>query len=104
MPEAPKVTKPALDIPVPTTSDNAAILAQHPVDTNNPNPVVFMHISVGAEFVGRIVIELYRNIVPKTCENFRQLITGEAKNNNGEVLTYKGTIFHRIINRFMIQG
>ena len=104
MPEAPKVTKPALDIPVPSTSDNTAILLQHQVDDNNPNPVVFLDINVGVEFVGRIAIELYKNVVPRTAENFRQLVTGEAKDGRGETLTYKGSVFHRVINRFMLQG
>ena len=104
MPEAPKVTKPALDIPVPSTSDNTAVLLQHQVDDNNPNPVVFLDINVGVEFVGRIAIELYKNVVPRTAENFRQLVTGEAKDGRGETLTYKGSVFHRVINRFMLQG
>jgi len=102
MPEAPKVTKPALDLPVPSTSDNASVLAQHA--SNTPNPIVFLDITVGTEYVGRIAMELYKNVVPKTSENFRQLITGEAKNKTGEPLSYKGSIFHRIINRFMLQG
>ena len=102
MPEAPKVTKPALDIPVPSTTDNAAVLAAHA--DNDPNPLVYFDISVGDEFVGRIAMELYKNVVPKTVENFRQIVTSEAKDSNGKVLSYKGTVFHRVINRFMLQG
>ena len=47
MPEAPKVTKPALDIPVPGTNDNAAVLASHPIPDNSANPLVFFDINVG---------------------------------------------------------
>ena len=48
MPEAPKVTKPALDIPVPgSVSDNAAVLASHRIPDNSPNPIVFFDVNVG---------------------------------------------------------
>ncbi|KAM0072381.1 putative peptidylprolyl isomerase [Helianthus debilis subsp. tardiflorus] len=40
------------------------------------NPRVFMDLSIGGEAAGRIEIELYADIVPKTAENFRALCTG----------------------------
>jgi len=102
MPEQPKVTKPALDIPVPSTTDNEAILASR--KSGDPNPLIFFDIDVGSEFLGRLIIELYKDVAPRTCENFRQLATGEAKGKGGKELHYKNSIFHRVINRFMIQG
>ncbi len=46
--------------------------AQH----NNPmNPVCYLDISIGNEEVGRIEIELFSDITPKTADNFRALCT-----------------------------
>lgn len=43
-------------------------------------------------------MELYKNIVPKTAENFRQFCTGETKNNRGQPQGYKGCKFHRVVS------
>mgnify|MGYP003574482003 FL=1 len=45
--------------------------------------------------MGDIVIELDHEKAPKSCENFEQYVR------DGH---YDGTIFHRVINSFMIQG
>jgi len=34
-------------------------------------------------------MELFRDVVPRTAENFRQFCTGETKNNRGQPQGYK---------------
>eukprot|EP00455_Lapot_gusevi_P006472 TRINITY_DN12769_c0_g1_i2.p1 TRINITY_DN12769_c0_g1~~TRINITY_DN12769_c0_g1_i2.p1 ORF type:complete len:187 (-),score=31.14 TRINITY_DN12769_c0_g1_i2:144-704(-) len=71
--------------------------------SNPDNPVVFFDITIGGHNAGRIVMELYADVVPRTAENFRQFCTGEFR--KGDVpLGYKNSQFHRIIKDFMIQG
>lgn len=75
-----------------------------PVTTNNLlRKRAFFDIQIGNESQGRVVFELYNDIVPKTCENFAALCTGE-KSTLERKLAYQGSIFHRVIPRFMIQG
>ena len=60
--------------------------------------------------MGDIVIELFPNHAPKTVKNFVDLATGAKEwvdPNIGEKVKtklYDGTIFHRVIPNFMIQG
>lgn len=49
------------------------------------------------EPLGRITFELFKDVVPRTAENFRQLCTGEYKVNN-KPQGYKGSRFHRIVS------
>ncbi|KAI0019231.1 cyclophilin-like domain-containing protein [Xylariomycetidae sp. FL0641] len=66
---------------------------------------VFFDITINKKPAGRVTFELYNDVVPKTAENFRCLCTGEKGiGKSGKELTYKGSIFHRVIKQFMIQG
>lgn len=83
-------------------SDKAAAIV--PGMSKN-NPKVFMDISIGGEFKGRVLFTLFADTVPKTAENFRALCTGEkGTGKSGKPLCYKGSTFHRVIKDFMIQG
>lgn len=62
-----------------------------PVEPTGPNPVATIEMADGQ----KIVIELYPEIAPNTVNNFISLA------NQG---FYDGTIFHRVIPGFMIQG
>lgn len=53
--------------------------------------------SRAGEPLGRITFELFKDVVPRTAENFRQLCTGEYKVNN-KPQGYKGSRFHRIVS------
>ncbi|XP_028112628.1 peptidyl-prolyl cis-trans isomerase CYP19-3-like isoform X2 [Camellia sinensis] len=69
------------------------------------NPKVFLDILIGKMKAGRVVMELFADITPKTVENFRALCTGEKGIGiSGKPLHYKGSAFHRIIPSFMCQG
>lgn len=60
--------------------------------------------------MGDIVIELFPNHAPKTVANFVELAAGMREwvnPNTGEKTNqplYDGTVFHRVIKGFMIQG
>ncbi len=76
-----------------TNADNAntdvsAMVAKY---EDNGHPIAVIEMQDG----GVIVLELYENIAPNTVNNFISLA------NKG---FYDGTIFHRVIQGFMIQG
>ncbi|KAI8908488.1 cyclophilin-like domain-containing protein [Gorgonomyces haynaldii] len=55
----------------------------------------WFEISINNEPKGRFIFDLFTKECPKTTENFSTLC---------QELQYKGSIFHRVIKGFMIQG
>ncbi|KAK4885586.1 hypothetical protein RN001_001857 [Aquatica leii] len=67
-------------------------------DVPKVNKMVFLDVKVGSDILGRIEIGLFGEVVPKTVQNFYEL----CQKPRGE--GYKGSIFHRVMKGFIIQG
>merc|ERR1719206_159648 len=59
---------------------------------------VFFDVAADGAPIGKVIMELRSDVVPKTSENFRALCTGEKG------FGFKGSSFHRVITEFMCQG
>ncbi|GIY73388.1 peptidyl-prolyl cis-trans isomerase G [Caerostris darwini] len=70
------------------------------------SPRCFLDVEIDGESAGRIIIELFADVCPITCENFRALCTGEKGlgQTTSKPLHYKGAPFHRVVKNFVIQG
>lgn len=100
-----------------------------PYSSVKTNPLVFMDVVVEGDVLGRVFIELFRDLVPKSTEHFRSLCTGERggsrgghhnssnygdphrgtyvdafPESSGSGNSYQGVPFHRIIPGFVVQG
>lgn len=69
------------------------------------NPYVFLELQLGGKRIGRVVIELFADLVPRTAENFRGLCTGEYGDalENRKPLSYVGCKVLKIVPGQYIQ-
>ncbi|XP_063069341.1 E3 SUMO-protein ligase RanBP2 isoform X2 [Engraulis encrasicolus] len=80
------------------TDDSTSQLSRVMEHSKQGNPIVYFSLAADDEPLGKITIELFAHIVPKTAENFRALCTGEKG------FGFRNSIFHRVIPDFMCQG
>ncbi len=74
-----------------------------PTDVNPDNPKVFFYIRVGTKSGRRVEIELFKDRLPITAENFRSLCTGES-NTESFQFHYKNTPFYHIDKGNFVAG
>ena len=88
----------ALVLPLAAQSPTVPTVPPAPLPAGTPAPVPVPMAKPRVQLLtsyGPVVVELEPELAPKTVENFLQYVK------DGH---YKGTIFHRVIEGFMIQG
>lgn len=73
--DAPATDPPTTDEPMPQIAP--VITTEEKPEEKKANPQVYFDIKIGNSDIGRIVMILRADVVPKTAENFRQLCTME---------------------------
>lgn len=68
--------------------------------------IVTFDIQIDGKPAGKIKIGVFGKTVPKTAENFVKLCNRHETetSEDGQLVGYKGSKFHRVIQDFMIQG
>jgi peptidyl-prolyl cis-trans isomerase A (cyclophilin A)/peptidyl-prolyl cis-trans isomerase B (cyclophilin B) len=87
---SPALLKPVLLILSLLSFSLHSVAAEQPADTTASNPRVVINTNQGT-----IEVELYPQQAPKTVANFLAYVKQDF---------YSGTVFHRVIKNFMIQG
>lgn len=66
-------------------------------DSCRPPAFFLTFLILAGEPLGRVKMELFADVTPRTAENFRQYCTGENRNPQGRPQGYKGSRFHRVV-------
>ena len=66
----------------------------------------FLAFSIGGVDAGRLTLQLFDDLVPRTVSNFRALLGGTPPADDGSLLSYSyvGSPLHRIAKGFIVQG
>ena len=59
---------------------------------------VYLTFAVEGYVVGKVVLELFDDVCPQTCQNFKKLVMGVGGKG------YKGTLLHRVVQDGWVQG
>ena len=77
-------------------------------EAEGTGPRCFLELEKDGAKLGKLIIQLFADKVPKTAENFRMLCTGEGGYSQATFAKtkrcYASTTFHRVISDFMAQG
>jgi len=65
---------------------------------------VYMKINTGATIPSQVIIELFDDIAPKTCENFRQLCKKFKPQGGTDTIGYESTEVHRVVRGMYVQA
>lgn len=75
------------------------------------NSYCWMDVTVCGERLGRVTFELYRHLLPRTCQNFWRMCRGgdsvvpdDSKTGELVQLSYKGTTFFRVMKDAWVMG
>ena len=88
-----------------TEKKRAATNIHNTTGNNEDYNNCFLLVSIAGRPPQKIVIQLHRQETPQTCTNFAALCQAPGRTSPSKpVPTYRGTIFHRIVPQFMVQG
>ena len=61
-------------------------------------------VTMGTSHPSSVIIELFDDVCPKTCENFRQLCKGFKPNGSNDALGYSGSDISRVVKGMYVQA
>ena len=67
------------------------------------NPVVFLDVQVGEQMLGRLQLELFQHLLPRTARNFYELCTGDHLV-EGRPIGYKHSSFSKVVKETYVLG
>ncbi|XP_063934501.1 uncharacterized protein LOC135146266 [Zophobas morio] len=84
---------------IPIFGLTTGLIRESKCDFHKVTDRIYFDIESDGKYLGKVVIGLFGEVVPKTALNFKKIATDGI---NG--VTYEGSKFHRVVERFLIQG